>query len=446
MTCARPSEGSLVLGFLLVIGGVPLTQTALELARGQRVPFTDVFRYRLTAANLRQYEQVLEDTSWWQQQLRPRLQRLLFDALGDTGAKAVRGREDWFFYRPDLRYLLETSRPQIDHGTGRGRGSAETPRPTLRGQADTGATTGAWSAILRVRDQLRGRGIGLLVMPVPGKPAVYPDHLTRRFRKPAAPVQSPTEDLLRELEREGVATVDLFSLFRQARAAPDHPDAALYLARDTHWTPAGAKLAAQAVARRLRELGVMAGQPPVVRETRSQQVRRWGDILDMMQLPGLSGRFPAELVRCEQVRDPVLGLLVPSASDRPGTYRHPARPSPVLVLGDSFCRIYQFAEPPSLGETLDAAPDPSGRSARSGMRRRLLPGSAGFLSLLSRELQMPVDAIVSDGGASTDVRRKLSTHPEILEGKRLVVWQFVERDIALGRAGWEDVPLPVKLD
>jgi hypothetical protein len=80
------------------------------------------------------------------------------------------------------------------------------------------------------------------------------------------------------------------------------------------------------------------------------------------------------------------------------------------------------------------------------MRRRLLPGSAGFLSLLSRELQMPVDAIVSDGGASTDVRRKLSTHPEILEGKRLVVWQFVERDIALGRAGWEDVPLPVKLD
>ena len=56
-----------------------------------------------------------------------------------------------------------------------------------------------------------------------------------------------------------------------------------------------------------------------------------------------------------------------------------------------------------------------------------------------------MDAIVSDGGASTDVRRKLSTHPEILEGKRVVVWQFVERDIGLGWAGWADVPLPVEL-
>lgn len=48
--------------------------------------------------------------------------------------------------------------------------------------------------------------------------------------------------------------------------------------------------------------------------------------------------------------------------------------------------------------------------------------------------------------ASTDVRRKPSTNPEILEGKKVVVWEFVERDIALGRQGWEDVPLPAKLD
>jgi len=57
-----------------------------------------------------------------------------------------------------------------------------------------------------------------------------------------------------------------------------------------------------------------------------------------------------------------------------------------------------------------------------------------------------VDAIVSDGGASTDVRQKLSTDPEILEGKKVVIWEFAERDIALGSQGWEEVPLPVKLD
>jgi hypothetical protein len=56
-----------------------------------------------------------------------------------------------------------------------------------------------------------------------------------------------------------------------------------------------------------------------------------------------------------------------------------------------------------------------------------------------------VDFIVSGGGASTDVRRSLSTNPEILEGKKVVVWEFVERDIQLGKAGWLDVTLPPAL-
>jgi hypothetical protein len=112
-------------------------------------------------------------------------------------------------------------------------------------------------------------------------------------------------------------------------------------------------------------------------------------------------------------------------------------------LGDSFSRIYQFPEPQSLGEL---APNPTAGRTQDSRTKRLLPGSAGFISHLALALKSPVDAIVSDGGASTDVRRKLSTNPEILEGKKVVVWEFVERDIALGRRGWEDVPLPAKLD
>jgi hypothetical protein len=34
----------------------------------------------------------------------------------------------------------------------------------------------------------------------------------------------------------------------------------------------------------------------------------------------------------------------------------------------------------------------------------------------------------------------------MLEGKKVVVWEFVERDIALGADGWADVPLPPRLD
>ena len=161
-----------------------------------------------------------------------------------------------------------------------------------------------------------------------------------------------------------------------------------------------------------------------------------------MQIPGLREKFPAEAVECVQVTDAALGPMLPGASARPGTYCYPGQQATVLVLGDSFSRIYQYAEPQSLGEL--AAGATNSVPVQTGTKR-LLPGSAGFVSHLALQLRAPVDAIVSDGGAATDVRRKLSTDPEILEGKKVVVWEFVERDIALGAQGWEPVELPRKL-
>jgi hypothetical protein len=112
----------------------------------------------------------------------------------------------------------------------------------------------------------------------------------------------------------------------------------------------------------------------------------------------------------------------------------------VLLLGDSFSRVYQYAEPQSLGERLESGEGDLPREPDPAVAARLFPGSAGLASHLARVLGAPVDAIVSDGGATTDVRRRLSVNPEILEGKRVVVWEFVERDLALGE--WEAVPLP----
>ncbi|MBI4324369.1 MAG: hypothetical protein HY674_03820, partial [Chloroflexi bacterium] len=212
--------------------------------------------------------------------------------------------------------------------------------------------------------------------------------------------------------------------------------------RDTHWTPLGAKLAAGDVARRLKELG---WTPPATNQFRIKRipVNRHGDILEMTQIPGIQRHFAPESVECEQVIDPAFGLLAPSKSDRQGAYKYPAQNSSVLVLGDSFCRVYQMPEPPSLGET--AGPQTGEQQAQQTATKKLLPGSAGFISHLALALQAPVDAIVSDGGASSDVRKKLSTDPEILEGKKVVVWEFVERDIGMGKEGWEEVPLPPKL-
>jgi len=430
----RNSELVLLVGFLAVIAAVPVTQTCLELARHERVQFTDVFRYRPTAKNLRQFEHTLEEKSWFQQKLRPDMQRLLFQMLHDTGSKGVLGREQWLFYRPDLRYLVDPDRPET------GANDSKWVEPV----ANRSHRESVERAIVRFRDQLKERGIALVVVPVPGKPSVYPDQVTRRKIGKQQQLQSPTRKLIEALRREGVPTVDLFAAFSSARADDREvkTNSPLYLACDTHWTPQGAQLAAHVVAAQLRDLKLA---PEAAKEFQTQRVSvaRWGDILDMMQIPGLREAFPPEKVECDQVLDPMSGPLVPTASDRPGTYRYPGQGTSVLVLGDSFCRIYQFPEPQSLGDT--PASTALGQKDES-VTKRLLPGSAGFISHLALALKSPVDAIVSDGGASTDVRRKLSTNPEILEGKKVVIWEFVERDIALGGQGWEDVPLPTKLD
>ena len=88
--------------------------------------------------------------------------------------------------------------------------------------------------------------------------------------------------------------------------------------------------------------------------------------------------------------------------------------SDVLLIGDSFLRIYDTDE----------------------------PGAAGFPAHVARRLARPLASLVIDGGGSTIVRRELASRPALLEGKRVVIWEFVERDIRFGMEGWKPVALP----
>jgi hypothetical protein len=58
-------------------------------------------------------------------------------------------------------------------------------------------------------------------------------------------------------------------------------------------------------------------------------------------------------------------------------------------------------------------------------------------------LGRPLASIVNDGGASTLVRQELHRRPALLANKKVVVWEFVERDLRLGTEGWAKVPLPI---
>jgi hypothetical protein len=226
--------------------------------------------------------------------------------------------------------------------------------------------------------------------------------LARRAEDAGVIVCEPTRRLLDRLEQSGIEHVDLFEVFRRARqeesrSAPGR----LYLAQDSHWSPEGARVAAVAVARRVLDRGIV-DRGDHAYGVRPVTVRRHGDLVEMLQVPQIERVLEPESLPCLQVVQ----------SDAWMPYRDEPE-SEVLILGDSFLRIYEQDE----------------------------PGAAGFIAHLARELGRPLATIVNDGGASTLVRRELARRPALLMNKRLVIWEFAERDIRFGIEGWQIVPL-----
>ena len=370
---------------ILIIGSVPLAQIVWEMTQGERPQCLELFDRPPSETNLRDFESDLEDRSWLTHLVRPIVQQMRFAALGDPAAKLVTGRGGWLFYEPGIDYLV--GRPPVN------------PPPDAGPEA-------ALFAIRSFHDQLAERDIRLLIVVVPGKAAVYPDRLTHRFDSGHV-VDSPTRLFVEQLRDAGIEAVDLMFTFRRARAARLDSRQPVFLSRDTHWSGTGVRLAAQAVADRVQQLGWLdpgtGSYPTRSYTTRRLRVRGKADLVKMMGWPEAKLTLPAEDVDVWQV----------TTRDDHTPYRDDPQ-SPVLLLGDSFTRIYQTDE----------------------------PGSAGLAAQLAHQLGMPLTTIVNDGGASTLVRQQLVRQSELLEGKKLVIWEFVERDLWFGLEGWQEVRLP----
>jgi hypothetical protein len=359
----------LTTAFLILIGIVAPSQIVWELRDGESPQIVELFRQAPTQANLRQFESRLESNCRLAQVVRPWVQYARFVLLEDAGDKALIGRAGWFFYRPAVQYLIEPYSPPED----------------------------LFAATVSFRDDLAKRGIKLLVMPAPNKASIYPEMLTARA---SDPVNSKTQDVLARLREAGVDIVDLFEVYGKARRAAGRPD--YYLAQDSHWSPEGMRLAADVVARKLLDSGWVE-KGAVKYEARPVTVERYGDVLRMIRVPQVEELYEPQRMDCAQVIDAATGQPY---KDDPN--------SPVLVLGDSFLRIFERDE----------------------------PGSGGFIAHLAHDLGFGVTSVVNDGGASTLVRQQLASQPALLAGKKVVIWEFVERDIRFGTEGWQVIRVP----
>jgi alginate O-acetyltransferase complex protein AlgJ len=133
-----------------------------------------------------------------------------------------------------------------------------------------------------------------------------------------------------------------------------------------------------------------------------------GDIAAMLKLPENQTLFRIQRVVTQQVLD--------------GTnmFWRPKRDAEVLLLADSFANIYSMSQL-GWGE------------------------SAGLAEQLSFELGRPLDTIRRNANGAHATRailsRELSRGRDRLAGKRLVIWEFAVRELAVG--DWKSIPMRV---
>ena len=358
-----------------------------------------------TSRYLRAFEKKVEDENALVLAVRPRYQLAVWKIFNDPGEKVVLGNGEgrWLFYRQDVEFLVQPSPLDVR--------SAKLDNPI--------------QAILKFRDQLKAKGVELLVVVTPGKPSIYPERLTAAgINIAGANAAGHGKAILDSLAKLGLNTVDLYTPLLAAKA-DDAKFGPLYLNDDTHWTPRGAEIAANVIAKKVGELAesgvVNIGEPSMEFVASDSIADRMGDIGEMSGLNKFNV-FKAQKVtghviyqqeiseRTEPPQDSLLdSTVVRDTTKTP--FKDDFRKAKILILGDSFSRIYQT----------DA------------------PVNAGWIAHFAKEMGRPVASIVSDGGASTLVREKLARKAGVLKGKKLLIWEFVERDLRFGAEGWKEV-------
>jgi hypothetical protein len=428
-TRIRPAlSRALIVFFLLTILSVPLVQHVSELrdyAAGDRRSLLpqvyDVFSllpaaltvptdpgssggviFRVFAVNrrllkeMKAFEETLDDQSVVGKWIRPKIQYALTAWLGAGNEKAYCGENPWLFYRPGVDYL---SGPPFLHPVQlrkRAAGGSEWATPT---EPDPRV------AILHLKEQLARRGIALILLPTPIKAMIYPEKLTRRYDGRQIELQNPSYERFKEdMERNGVF---VFGAAPALMAAKARGGPAQYLATDTHWRPEAVELAAEELKDFIQE---RVSLPPVAdpgyRSERSVMTQL-GDLAVMLNLSVTQRIFPREKASIRKVFE--------KNGQEPWKSQKTAD---VLVLGDSFSNIYSL-EAMGWGE------------------------GAGFVEQLSYALQRPLDRITRNDNGSYATRGflagEMARGRDRLAGKRLVIYQFAIRELAVGN--WKRINL-----
>jgi hypothetical protein len=414
---ARVSSVVLIAAFIATMGaglvgripGIGAEATGAEpfgiFARQARSVFSVGFDGNLRARNralhraVDDLEAAVEERSWMRQAIRPGVQALLSGGLGVGNEQVYLGSGGWLYFRPSVDYLTGPTflDPSVLERRSQG-GEAWSPAP----HPDPLPAVEGWA-----RD-LSERGIQLMLMPIPVKPSLRPQGMIGETSEESGPINNPGyEEFLRRVQALGVEiydpTADLLALAEEGSP--------VYLRADTHWRPEAVERVARGLAAAIRGWaggeGVDLGTAPGGYRRQLVSVTNRGDLFDLLGVPATQDLIAAEEVELGRVVD----------SGRRLWRVDPA--APILLLGDSFSNVYSM---PELG----------------------WGEGAGLAEQLSLQVGAPIDKLAANAGGAHGARERLlaalAAGDDRLAGKRLVIWQFAQRELAVG--DWKPLPLP----
>ncbi|MFW0755428.1 alginate O-acetyltransferase AlgX-related protein [Pseudomonas sp. H11T01] len=277
--------------------------------------------------------------------------------LGDTGPRVRSGCPDWLFLADELK---------VNH------------------QAQRNADAKI-QAVIDLKQQLSQRGISLLVVIVPDKSRIASEQRCSLHRP--AVLEGRIRAWTSKLDMGGVSNLDL-------TVALSPLGASAYLRTDTHWSESGAKTAADAIAQRLKTLGISATPRRSFNESHAALAVRPGDLVHLAGIDWLPLKWqPAP----ESVAQTSTHELPVASADSPDTeadlFGDADLPNTALI-GTSFSRNSNFA---------------------------------GFLQ---QALGAPVGNFAKDGGAFSGAANSYLNKPAFKETPPThIIWEIPERDL-----------------
>ena len=378
--------------FLATLSLPPLTDLVWKIRDGRLAesPVARLLQYQpgpgtTLASHLGTVERSLDQLGY-AKNLRQHTQQLLTTWAGEGSRKVFPGRQGWLFYRPELQAL-------------NGWGPLKDEPFSVMKDPSLARLRPAREHVLQFAADLKERGITLLLVPIPVKPMLYPEHLVSKTAD--APLYHPDQlAFYDELRRAGIDVLDLTQPLYDLKVR--YP---LFLKQDTHWTPEAMKKTADLVARHVKktypDIARLNASPetPLV-DARVLDRGSLGDLVNLLDLPR-----PGELFVPEQAQIVAISGMDPDPA------------APISLLGDSFVNIYTD---PTLGF---ADPEAQGAAADAPMR-------AGFAYHLSIYLNQRLDVIARNGAGTTATRKEFASRPDdVVRAKKLVIWAIAARDL-----------------